>query len=114
MRPVPWLLLLPLLLAPCAVLDAASSRGGVQNVVLSDNEIDQQFTDRRKELAAEYRVDRARIIGDLPDSYHRKAEEAQAAVVAAMQLGDLPRMRIFQTSKKMIGQIYVPTTCCTA
>lgn len=87
-------LLLCLALAPLAVLSAAAGdTGGVQNVVLTDDEIDQQFTDRRKELAARYRIDRARALPGLPDGYHRKAQQALTRAREALLIEDLPTAR---------------------
>lgn len=87
----PVLILLSLLVLGTGPLFAVA--GGVENQVLNEAELDQQFTERRRELAARYRVERALVLPSLPESYHQEAEQVLAQVRAALAVHDLPRAR---------------------
>jgi len=64
----------PLLLMLLGALPAAQ-RPEINNVS-SASELEQSYRERRRELAADYRIQRARVYPTLPASYHHKAEQA--------------------------------------
>jgi len=65
----------------------------LQNEVDGAAELNRVFTERRQELAARYRIERARALPDLPDRYHEEARDALEAAERALRRHRLPTAR---------------------
>ncbi|MDA3961022.1 MAG: hypothetical protein PF961_09545 [Planctomycetota bacterium] len=82
-----------LLVLACAGLTPTVSAEGVTNQIMGQDELDAKYTARRKELAADYRVERTRILPTLDSDYHRKAQQQLSRVRELLQEHRLPEAR---------------------
>jgi hypothetical protein len=84
-----WLLLLLLVALPAAQPDGPE----INNTILSEDEDDTRYTDRRRQLAAEFTLARERAQAVLSQAHHAEAERLADSITAILVRGEMREAR---------------------